>query len=614
MPVLRCSNKKYKIGSGKCIYSSKAKAESAYRGYLGTKYGKLLKGGIDMDPKLNFFARISKLDPDQRMVYGIATCSKLDNQNEIVDYAATKEAVADYSNWRNIREMHKPSAVGTAPVLELRDNTQELFIGAKIVDDAAWQKCKEGVYKGFSIGGDKLDQKIEMDKASGKTVNRITKYNLNEISLVDRPANPACKFQTVKRDTSVHTVTISEDPLKAEAARVMEKSLLFAKRVLSKEELEALPDTAFGLIKVTVDGDTLIKQRSYPMPDRTHAINMIRKSIGDPISDIDKARVHDTALLVLGKKHIEGECPYCIEQKLKGGAVVADKVKKAGSVVITHEPDKKTVEVKDEGAADAKDIKPAADALKDKPAAEKAPEAVGTKPAEEQKPHIEAEEEEAPADVATTSDQKLDRIIALLESALGEEEGEEQPAAEETGYEEEVPAEVEEAIEGEKPVAGEEVPVEGEAPKIKVEDEDEEPAKADVKPAEEEETVKGTKAGAVKKIKKGLFLKQIKAVIEPMKKELTELRAKVAKYEKQPLARKDAAAVNKDGTPVKAVKVEKYQDVKLEKKESTFSEELTKDIEKAQNLRMTKGAGLTKEENDFCLRVADRMIAEKLSK
>ncbi len=622
MPVLKCPNKKYRIGTGKCIYRSKAKAESAYRGYLGTKYGKLLKGGIDMDPKLNMFVpfQITKFDEDQRMVYGIATCSKLDNQNEIVDYEATKEAVADYSNWRNIREMHKPSAVGTAPVLELRDNTQELFIGAKIVDEAAWQKCKEGVYKGFSIGGDKLDQKVELHKQSGKTVNRITKYTLNEISLVDRPANPACRFQTVKRDTSVHTVTISEDPLKAEAARVMEKSLLFAKRVLSKEELEALPDTAFGLIKVTVDGDTLIKQRSYPMPDRTHAINMIRKSIGDPISDIDKERIHDTALLVLGKKHVEGECPYCIERKIKGGAVVAEKVKKAGSVVITHEPDKKTVEVKDGAAADTKDIKAAEDTLKEKPAAEKAPEAVGTKPAEEQKPHIQAEEEEeAPADVATTSDQKLDRIIALLESALGEEESEEQqPEAEETGYEEEVPAEVEEAIEGKKPVEGE-APVEGETPKIKVEDEDEEPAKVGAKPAEEEEeeedeAAKGAKAKTVKKIKKGLFLKQIKAVIEPMKKELVELRAKVAKYEKQPLARKDAAAVNKDGTPVKAVKVEKYQEVKLEKKDSTFSEELVKDIEKAQNLRMTKGASLTKEENDFCLRVADRMIAEKLSK
>lgn len=609
MPVLRCSNKKYKIGSGKCMYDSKSKAERAYQGYLGSKYGKLLKGG-DMNNRLNLFVSINKMDEDQRMVYGIATCSKLDNQNEIVDWDATKEAVADYSNWRNIREMHKASAVGTAPILELRDNTQELYIGAKIVDEAAWQKCKEGVYKGFSIGGDKLDQKVELSKTSGKTINRITKYNLNEISLVDRPANPACKFQTVKRDTSIHVVTITEDPLKAESARVMEKSLILAKRVLSKEDLENLPDTAFGLIKVTADGDTLVKSRSYPMPDRTHAINMIRKSIGDPISDIEKLRIHDTALLVLGKKHVEGECPYCVEQKLKGGVEV-DKVKvvEKGSVSITHEPDtnKKTIEFNDGEKADAK---PADDKVKEKP--------VDASAASAAKP----EDEDAAAGAAPAKAEgdsaKLDRIIALLESALGGEESGEEPT-EDMGYEEEVPtADVEEAAEGEAPVDG--AAVDPNKPKIKVEDEDEdeEPAKVGSKVAEEDEdeTVKGAKTTTVKKVAavtvapvaKGIFTKRIKAIVEPLVKENAALKARLEKIEKQPLPRKEAKAGDV------AVKVEKYQDVKLEKKDSTFSEALTKDITKAQELRMTKGVNLSKEEDAFCQRVASQMLEEKLSK
>lgn len=610
MPVLRCPNKKFRIGSGKCIYDSKAKAERAYGGYLGSKYGKLLKGGSEMENRLTMFVPINKFDEEQRMVYGIATCSKLDSQNEIVDWAATKEAVADYSNWRNIREMHKNSAVGTAPVLELRDPTQELYIGAKIIDDQAWAKCKEGVYKGFSIGGDKLDQKVELQKESGKTVNRITKYNLNEISLVDRPANPACKFQTVKRDTSVHVVTITDDPLKNESARLMEKSLTIAKRVLNKEELESLPDTAFGLIKVTADGETLIKHRSYPMPDRTHAINMIRKSIGDPISDIEKDRIHDAALLVLGKKHVESECPYCVDKKIKGGAVVDKNIGKAGSVVITHEPNKKTVEIKDGGAADTQDVKPAEDALKDKPATEKAPAAVSTKPAQEQKPHIPTEDEDADAGAAPVKAEgdsaKLDRIIALLESALGGEDG-----AEETGYEEEVPsAEVEEVAEGEEAVEGEE-----KAPPIKVEEEeDDEPGKVGVKAAEEEEedadeTVKAAKAKTVKKIGKVLLSKRLKAVIEPLVKENSALKSRLEKLEKQALPRKDALPGQK------AAKVEKYQSPRLEKKESLYSEELQKDIDKANDLRINKGiSNLTPEERTFCERVADKMLAEKLSK
>lgn len=46
MPVHKCPNGKYRIGSGKCMYDSKAKADAAYKGYLaqknkleGLKYG-----------------------------------------------------------------------------------------------------------------------------------------------------------------------------------------------------------------------------------------------------------------------------------------------------------------------------------------------------------------------------------------------------------------------------------------------------------------------------------------------------------------------------------------------------------------------------------------------
>lgn len=39
MPVRKCSNGKYRIGSGDCIYKSKASAERAYAGYRAAKYG-----------------------------------------------------------------------------------------------------------------------------------------------------------------------------------------------------------------------------------------------------------------------------------------------------------------------------------------------------------------------------------------------------------------------------------------------------------------------------------------------------------------------------------------------------------------------------------------------
>lgn len=40
MPVTKCPNGKWKIGSGGCVFDSKAKAESAYVAYLARKHSK----------------------------------------------------------------------------------------------------------------------------------------------------------------------------------------------------------------------------------------------------------------------------------------------------------------------------------------------------------------------------------------------------------------------------------------------------------------------------------------------------------------------------------------------------------------------------------------------
>lgn len=534
-----------------------------------------------MENKLSFFVPINKLDEEQRMVYGIATCSKLDNQNEIVDYSATKEALKDYSNWRNIREMHKPSAVGIAPVLELRDNSQELYIGAKIIDDQAWAKCKEGVYKGFSIGGEVLNRTLEMDKASGKAVNRVTKYMLNEISVVDRPANPACKFQTVKRDSSIHVITIEDDPLKSESVKAMEKAIILAKRVLSKEELSKLPDDKFGLIKVTMDGETYIKHRSYPLPDRIHAVNMIRKMSGaEELSSEEKEKIHSSALTILGKKHNEVECPYCINQKLfKGGVELKELEKKA----------------------DVAEIKKVADI----------PERTETSQENKEAPKLEDVSSVNAVPAANPIDQKLDRIISILESLIGEEKQEATQEEVRADMDEDVKVEdadedADEEIKSAEEVAEETGEAKTPAPAV-------EPAVgAEKKPVPPQFKGKD-ECGKVAKVVKPGLMEKIKAIVEPIAKENRDLKERIEKMEKQPLPRKEA----KEGD--KAMKVEKYQaepkqqDMKIEKRDMTFSDDLVKDISKAQDLRKSNKA-LNQEEETFCKRVAERMLEERLAK
>jgi hypothetical protein len=40
MPVTKAANGKWRIGKGKAMYPTKAKAEKAYKGYLASKSGK----------------------------------------------------------------------------------------------------------------------------------------------------------------------------------------------------------------------------------------------------------------------------------------------------------------------------------------------------------------------------------------------------------------------------------------------------------------------------------------------------------------------------------------------------------------------------------------------
>jgi len=74
MPVHKCPNGKYRIGSGKCMYDSKEKADSAYKGYLASKREEL-KGELTAEKedlgriklKLNKIKELIKNGNDKRI-------------------------------------------------------------------------------------------------------------------------------------------------------------------------------------------------------------------------------------------------------------------------------------------------------------------------------------------------------------------------------------------------------------------------------------------------------------------------------------------------------------------------------------------------------------------
>lgn len=154
-----------------------------------------------------FFAEICKtedLDDGTIKVWGIASAPVQDSDGEIVTTDAMKAAMADYMKFGAVREMHQPSAAGTALEVGI-DDEGKTTICAHIVDSEAVKKVRAGVYKGFSIGG-KVTARDDLQKST------ITGIRWVETSLVDRPSNPEAVLTMYKADDLENPVGEGNDP------------------------------------------------------------------------------------------------------------------------------------------------------------------------------------------------------------------------------------------------------------------------------------------------------------------------------------------------------------------------------------------------------------------
>lgn len=147
------------------------------------------------DPR--FFCEISRIDEDKRIIecYGTRGDVK-DTFGTIIDLTSAAACMADYMDFPALRSMHNPVAAGSTISYEVDD--KGVLITAKVVDDAEWNKVKEGVYRGLSVGG-KQDYTVR----AGKNIGRIKSENwkeddvihlksITEFSLVDSPSNRGC--------------------------------------------------------------------------------------------------------------------------------------------------------------------------------------------------------------------------------------------------------------------------------------------------------------------------------------------------------------------------------------------------------------------------------------
>lgn len=160
-----------------------------------------------MEKSLSFFP-LQKADARLREVWGVGAIEQPDRGKEIMDYGASKPHFAEWSDGvskstggkslGNVRAGHGGAAAAVGKIISLQfdDLNKRVVVGVKVVDDDAWRKVEEGVYTGFSIGGD------YGKRWPDPVYKGYTRYEAipMELSLVDLPCIPGATFEMVKAD------------------------------------------------------------------------------------------------------------------------------------------------------------------------------------------------------------------------------------------------------------------------------------------------------------------------------------------------------------------------------------------------------------------------------
>lgn len=205
-------------------------------------------------PKARVFIPLMKVDEEQRLVYGRATAEETDKAGEVMDYVTSKPLFEEWSGGiekatgglskGNVRVMHGMVAAGKLTEIDYDDDAQSIEICAKIVDDNEWNKVKEGVYTGFSVGG-AYEKKWDEKQEDGTKIKKFTARPM-EISIVDNPCVTSATFGLVKADGAIDQVEFKNPEVKEYLAKMQPA----AEAVVEEEEAtatteEVLPETSY---------------------------------------------------------------------------------------------------------------------------------------------------------------------------------------------------------------------------------------------------------------------------------------------------------------------------------------------------------------------------------
>lgn len=201
------------------------------------------------------------------MVSGPVTDDSVDLDGQIVDAPSAAKALKEWLNsWGNVRQQHSPILAPAGKALSLDFEEGVPWVKALIVEPTAIKLTKAGVYQAFSIGI--ADGTLDTSPAAKmKAPNGILYPSLvNEISLVDYPANVHMgKFLIAKRAKNgtvkvVGKVMDGDDSLVRTLARSQHSGAI-VHTAASEKEAQALIGTEFPASEYMADGPVIRTKR-----------------------------------------------------------------------------------------------------------------------------------------------------------------------------------------------------------------------------------------------------------------------------------------------------------------------------------------------------------------
>ena len=221
---------------------------------------------IDND-NIEFFLDITRIDKDKHIVegYGLRSDTK-DSYGTTIDHDDAVKCMADYDKYPAIRAMHQTD-VAVGKTIDYVADGKGIKITAKIVDDDAWNKVKEEVYRGLSVGA-----KQAYTERNGRNIGKckpsewqdgdiLHLASITEFSLVDSPSHKGCPL--VYRIDSKESNDMKKE-IKVEEVKIED--------VVRQEEVAPRPDVnpkegakKYGSVKFAD-----AKNKKYPIDSEKH--------------------------------------------------------------------------------------------------------------------------------------------------------------------------------------------------------------------------------------------------------------------------------------------------------------------------------------------------------